>query len=106
VATLDGSFSVLAGELAAGSAPVRGLQDRCTSVGGSAADALASMAGAAGYPDLVSALTGAADSGMRAFLNAGAVYAHVAQGLSQNAGSYAQAESTIVGRIQALCGPR
>lgn len=95
-------FSVDAAKLQAGSQEVSNLQGRCEIIAEDAVVALAGMAGSAGHPALVSALTGAAGQGLATFWAVGAAYQHVSNGLSASAETYSNAEQAIAGKAETI----
>lgn len=99
-----GGFTVQASELAAGSKEVARQKDGCVSAASSATGALSEMAGAAGHPGLAGALTGAAQTGFKAFLDASAAYGHVAEALSNSASAYASTDEAITAKVRGVLG--
>jgi hypothetical protein len=97
-------FTVKAAALASGSEEVQTLQDRCVSLGSSATETMAGMAGAAGSAALVSALNGVAETALKTFLTAGAAYQHVGQGLTQSAQNYTAAENSNIENAEGVAG--
>lgn len=105
--TASGGFTVAADVLAAGSGQVTGLQQRCEQVATAVIETIAQMAGAAGHPGVGAALVAASQTGAERFLDAGALYAHTAQGLRQSADGFHQADHTAAADARAVMrGPR
>jgi hypothetical protein len=92
-------FTARADMLTAGSRRVTEQGQHCEEVATAVVEMTAGMAGAAGHPGLASALAGASETGTETFAVTGALYAHVAEGLRQNAASYDRAEQSIIEQL-------
>ena len=97
-------FSVSPSKLQAGSHDVADLREIWRGVAGNAVEALASMAGSAGDPDLASALTHAAGRGNTAFTGLLAAYGHVSSSLTSNAANYTQSDQKVVSNLTPFLG--
>jgi len=92
-------FTVSAAGLSAGSRDIAGLFSTCEENGSDAVAALVGMAGTAGYAVLEEALQGAAEQGMKTFLDMGAAYQHVGASLEVTAATYSGTEGDITTKI-------
>lgn len=96
-------FTVTATGLSAGSQDVNGLLGTCKKVGSDTVSTLGSMAdAAAGHGALEAALLGAAEQGVKAFLDIGAAYQYTCESLAATAGTYTSTEQDITGKIGAI----
>jgi len=97
-------FTVVAANLSAGSQDIAGLFNACEQNGSDAVASLTGMAGSAGYAALEGAILGAAEQGMKTFLDIGAAYQHVSTSLEATASTYSSTEGDITTRVGAI-GP-
>jgi hypothetical protein len=100
-------FTVSAGALSAGGQQVVGLVSSVESTASDVVQAITGMAGSAsGHAGLASALTSAAESSTKAFLDLGAAYQHVGKSLAATASIYDRAEQACVTSISRIGGGR
>jgi len=88
--------------LRSGASQAAALQRECESLAGQVPGALAGMAGAAGGGTLTPALERMAETGLKRFLDALALYQHVAEGLCQTAQQYDQTEAALAQRASGI----
>jgi hypothetical protein len=98
-------FTVNAGALSAGGQQVAGLVSSVESTASDVVQAITGMAeSASGHAGLASALTSAADSSTKTFVDLGAVYQHVGESLAAAASAYDRAEQACVASISRIGG--
>lgn len=102
---MSDGFTVRAGELAAGGKSVSGLQDQSAKTGSGVVSALSGMGeAAAGHSGLAAALLGAAETGMKTFLDIQAAYEHTSMSLAASAESYSRAEAENTDKARSAGG--
>lgn len=98
-------FTVDAGALAAGGRQAAGLVSEVESTASDVVKAITGMAGSAsGHAGLASALTSAAESNTKTFLDLGGVYHYVGKSLEAAAITYDRVEQAIIASISRIGG--
>ncbi len=98
-------FTVKPDVLSTGGQQVAGLVSCVESTASDVVQAITGMAGSAsGHAGLAAALTSAAESSAKAFLDLGAAYRHVGESLAAAASVYDRTEQACVGSVSRIGG--
>lgn len=101
---MSDGFTVRAGELAAGGKNVSSLSGTGEKIGAGVTKAISGMGEAAGHAGLAGALMGAAEQGMKTFLDIAAAFEHTSSSLAATAESYGQAEEENTSKARSARG--
>lgn len=97
-------FTVRTGELAAGGKNVSSMSGTGEKIGTGVTKTISGMGEAAGHAGLAGALMGAAEQGMKTFLDIGAAFEHTSASLAASAESYGQAEEENASKARSAGG--